>query len=593
MMNFNIKYALVLSLLGASTPLWAACEVQSDTSILATAENDSCSNTSVISTTGDGAHGMNDGASANVTLINNRTITTAGDAAAGIMSYGANVTIENHGAISTSGTGFSDGIDVYGNNARVTNTGSITVSQYNQLGVWFEYYTTGGYFNNSGTISTTGTQSYGVGLGASTDAFINSGTISASGARIISEYAQAVVFADGIINSFTNSGTIQSLNEDVVYDEYAVMAGCTLLCNNSTNYSTNGVITTFTNTGVIKSAAGNAGLYSRGTITTLNNAQGGDGLTAAKTALTYKGNLPTNYNIIVNSQSYYGQLFGSNLVGASTFGIYAGSTLAVGTYTSVLSGFDATNLTGLTAGNYNGYHWYLSNSNSSSGIWDLLVSTLPVTILSYSVTPSSALAGISPVLNSGTLQLAGDDTIANSITITSAGGTIDQNGFASIFSGTIADLSSEQPGKLTIANGGAAGSGSITLSGNNTYSGGTEVQAGANLSISSASNIGTGTLALVGSSTVPAILTTTADMTITNTIKVSGDPEFNVASDTTTTISGQINDGAPAGDVVVTGGGTLALTNVNTYTGPTTINSGSTLALSEDGSIATSSGRHL
>jgi autotransporter-associated beta strand protein len=50
-----------------------------------------------------------------------------------------------------------------------------------------------------------------------------------------------------------------------------------------------------------------------------------------------------------------------------------------------------------------------------------------------------------------------------------------------------------------------------------------------------------------------------------------------------------IADGVASGDVVITGGGTANLTNVNTYTGTTTIDSGSTLTLSGSGSIAATS----
>ena len=79
-------------------------------------------------------------------------------------------------------------------------------------------------------------------------------------------------------------------------------------------------------------------------------------------------------------------------------------------------------------------------------------------------------------------------------------------------------------------------------------------------------------------------------MMLNNQVTVSGDPVFNVASGTTTTISSPITNGVAAGDVVVEGGGTLALTAANTYTGLTNTNAGSTLALLGAGSISTSSG---
>lgn len=195
---------------------------------------------------------------------------------------------------------------------------------------------------------------------------------------------------------------------------------------------------------------------------------------------------------------------------------------------------------------------------------------------------------VNPVLTGGTLQVSAAGSINQNFTVNGSNGTIDQNGLAANFSGTIADASGTV-GRLIIINSGPAGVGKVIFSGTNTYSGGTEVQSGAVLSIASASALGSGGLDLIGSTTVPATLETTQTMTITNPITVSGDPVFNVAPGTTTTVVTPITDGVSAGDVVVSGGGTLNLTAVNTYTGPTRVAAGSTLALSGSGSIATSS----
>ena len=139
-------------------------------------------------------------------------------------------------------------------------------------------------------------------------------------------------------------------------------------------------------------------------------------------------------------------------------------------------------------------------------------------------------------------------------------------------------------GRLVIA------SGSETLSGTNTHTGGIEVDAGAALSISSATNLGSGMLDLIGSSTTTATLNVLATTSINNTIRISGDPTFNIAGGTTTTIAAPIVDLGTPGDVVVTGSGTLNLTAANTYTGQTTVGNGATLALNGNGSIANSSG---
>jgi autotransporter-associated beta strand protein len=202
---------------------------------------------------------------------------------------------------------------------------------------------------------------------------------------------------------------------------------------------------------------------------------------------------------------------------------------------------------------------------------------------------NNRFAGGTLVVDAGTRQ---SPTTSSAFFFIAAGADqafIDQNNNYSVFSGVFANDTSN--GRLIIKNGnGSTTSGEVVLAnGANTYSGGTEVQAGATLSIATPGAIGTGGLDLVGSATTPATLKTTATMTISARITVTGDPVFDVASGTTTTVSSAIADGAAAGDIVVTGGGTLALTAVNTYTGPTTINAASTLALLGSGSIGGSS----
>lgn len=100
-----------------------------------------------------------------------------------------------------------------------------------------------------------------------------------------------------------------------------------------------------------------------GSIVTFNNLQGGSD------AVTYSGALPTNYNIIINSATNYGKLSGGS--GATTFGIYSGSTVAAGTYASVLTGLTSSNLT-TTSGSYSGFNWTLLNSSGTT--WDLVFS---------------------------------------------------------------------------------------------------------------------------------------------------------------------------------------------------------------------------
>lgn len=260
------------------------------------------------------------------------------------------------------------------------------------------------------------------------------------------------------------------------------------------------------------------------------------------------------------NSDYYGSITGTGVLdksGSGTVTLYGANTYA-----------GATNITG----------GMLALSGSGS-----LASTA---VLVDGGTLNDANGGLATgthlTVNSGGADINADQTIAD---LNGSGGsvvlgslkTLTVNGSGS-YAGTLAGA-----GKFAI-NGGT-----MTLSGTNTHAGGIEVAAGATLNINSGAALGSGTLALVGNSTTPANLAVTQSTTINNSIAVTGDPVFNIASGTTTTINGVIADGASPGDVDVVGGGALNLTAANTYTGQTTVASGSTLALSGSGGIANSS----
>ena len=119
--------------------------------------------------------------------------------------------------------------------------------------------------------------------------------------------------------------------------------------------------------------------------------------------------------------------------------------------------------------------------------------------------------------------------------------------------------------------------------GANTYSGGTTLAETGTIVVGNNSALGTGTLAMAAGTTLSFL--NTANFTVGNPITISGDPFFAPPANTTKP-TGVISDGGAPGTLDMTGAGTLVLSAINTYTGPTNVDAGT---LQVNGSIATSS----
>src|SRR6202030_1571461 len=192
----------------------------------------------------------------------------------------------------------------------------------------------------------------------------------------------------------------------------------------------------------------------------------------------------------------------------------------------------------------------------------------------------------------GTVTL-GDDILfqgmefeVSGYTVMGAGGfTLSATGAAVITSdpGVSATISAPIGGVSGLTK---AGSGELTLSGSNTYGGGTTILAGV-LSVGSDTNLGnvSGGITLAGGE----LVTTINGFTTARTVDVSGGggPDtLAAANGTTATYTGALSD---TGVLVVgdsTNGGTVVLTGVNTYSGGTNLNGG-ILAVNNDGNLGT------
>ncbi len=322
---------------------------------------------------------------------------------------------------------------------------------------------------------------------------------------IISTGQQWGVTINGTLTSLINTGTISS----------SVRRGIVI--------NTGGTLTTLTNTGTITGPF--AGVTNSGVaLQTFNNQQGAGNVNGA---VTYAGLLPVNYNIIIVSPTTYGKLAGAGVSGTTAFGIYGTSTVAAGTYTSVLTGLTTSNVS-TTSGTFGGFNWLLSLASGQSDIWDLIF-TVPVTNMTAGGTYTLATIGttVNPVFDGGTLTLTSGASSSQTFTLNAGGGTITSpSGGTAQLSGVFSGV-----GGLTVN-----GNGILVLSGNNTYAGGTTVTSGT-LTISGNSSLGTGPIFVASGGKLIGIGTLNGALTVAGTFKPGNSPGY-ILSNATVTMNG-------------------------------------------------------
>jgi autotransporter-associated beta strand protein len=223
---------------------------------------------------------------------------------------------------------------------------------------------------------------------------------------------------------------------------------------------------------------------------------------------------------------------------------------------------------------------------------------------------NSATAGSSTITteNGGTTSFTGTSTGGSARFITNAGGTFDMSGLTStgMTSGSIEgagdyvlgaktlttgslNTSTQVDGVISGTGGGLTkvGTGTLTLTGTNTYTGATTISAGT-LALSAFGSIASsGVVTVNGTLDTTAVSSQTAITTLAGSGIVQMGPTYGLfIFNGSTEFAGSIRTTGNAG--IEIGGGVQTLSGVNTYTNATQIDSGATLALKGNGSIANS-----
>ncbi len=394
-----------------------------------------------------------------------------------------------------------------------------------------------GALNGTGGTVTLGSNTLTIGHATNNLASSFGGVISGSGAL-----AKAGTGTLALTGGNTYTGTTTIGAGTLSANKILVSSG-----NSSLGNATSAVVLGSAATAGTLSYAGNTTNYSRGL--TVNAGGGGFEVTTAGQTATFITN-------------------GVATAGLFTLGGAGGTT--INTVVSGAGGLAKTGNGTLT----------LANANTYAGGTTVSAGTL---VLSGTGTLGAATGSVA--LAGGTLDLGGLTRSAGAVTFT--GGAL-QNG---TFTGTAYNAQSGSASAV-LAGAGVAltktSAGTFTLSGANTYTGGTTVSAGT-LALSGAGTLGgaTGTITLnggaldLGGLSRSAGTTTFAGGTLQNgTLTASG---YDARSGSVSAIL------AGSNGLTKTTAGTFTLSGANTYTGGTSANGG-ILAVSADGNLGDSAG---
>ncbi|MGN7612430.1 autotransporter-associated beta strand repeat-containing protein [Magnetococcales bacterium HHB-1] len=408
--------------------------------------------------------------------------------------------------------------------------------------------------SGTGSLTLSGTNTYNSGT------TISAGALIVSGGSVLAD-AGAVTMSGGTF-TLAASETIASLSGSSSVD----IAANTLTLAGGSNTEYSGEI----------SGSGALSHTGSGTLTlsgTSNSSNGwGTDISSGAISIAADSNLGSGTITISNSGSLEVTGSGVTIDNALTIADTSGSVVNSNdvTFSGAISSDSSASVFKKGSGALT-----LSNTgNSSSYSGSLIVSAGTIVANSDDVLNNNLIA----LVSGAGLTITGSTTIDNSLWLLNSGTITTDSGTSTTFSGNIVDFVS---GSTTFsANLIKAGDGTLTLSGTNTYSQGTTVNAGT-LDVANNDAISSGQVTLEGGTTLSLSSSATS---LSNAIAFNGNATIN--ANTNATLSGALSGGNYS--LTKIGASTLTLSNTGNESGLTggmTVSSG-VLKVSDDDALA-------
>ncbi|MQR01648.1 autotransporter-associated beta strand repeat-containing protein [Glaciimonas soli] len=502
--------------------------------------------TSVLSGTISGTGSLTQSGSGTTVLAHNNTYTGATTIDAGTLQLGDGGTSGSvTGNIANNGTLSLDRSDNFTFSNAVSGNGSLTQAGTGTSTITADNTYTGGTSLNAGILNVSADANLGATTGGLT---FNGGALQTSGSftsdRAVTLNTSGTIDTQANSNTLTGviagtgalvkqgSGTLTLIADNTYTGDTAINAGTLQLGNGGT---TGSIVGDVLNNGAL--------VVDRSDATTLSGVisgngsltQAGAGTTVLTGDNTYTGDTAINAGTLQIGDGGTSGSIAGNVNNNGALIVDRSDALTLG---GVISGTGSLTQAGTGTTTLTGVNTYTGGTNLNAGV------------LNVGSDANLGAAASNLTFNGGTLQTSGSFTSDRAVMINTSG-TIDTQGNSNTLTGVIAGV-----GALD-----KQGSGTLILTGDNTYGGGTTISAG--------------TLQLGNGGTSGSIV---GDVLNNGALVVD-------RSDATT-LSGVISGN---GSLTQAGAGTTILTGDNTYTGGTAINAG-TLQIGDGGTSGSIAG---